>query len=288
MEIYWGMILGLASASSWGGGDFLAKLVIDRVGTRTTLFYVQMTGVALVGLSLLIFEPDIPYRPWGLAVALLSGSLAGTALICLYHAFAVGAVSVAAPVVTSFSLVTVILAISFLGERLTFLIALGIFLTVAGVASISVKYSELFSAKKRSLLPGVSWALLSALLFGTSSFLMKPVVMELGFALPALISKLCGALLVLLMSANPSKRPAGLVAFPFALLFAVGALDAGGILFFALGVSRELVSVVTPLAGIHAAVTVVLASFFLKEHLEINQKLGLISTLAGVFLLSVR
>lgn len=288
MEIYWGIILGLASASTWGGSDFLAKMVIDRVGTRTTLFYVQTTGVVLIGLSLLIFQPDLPYSPRGLGLALLSGILAGSALLCLYRAFAVGAVSVAAPVVTSFSLVTIILAISFLGERLTLLIALGIMLTVAGLASISVKYSELISARKKSLLPGVPWALLSALLFGTSSFLMKPVVTELGFALPVLTSKLCGALIVFLMGANSSPIPPLTRAFPFALLFVVGVLDAGGLLFFAQGVSRELVSVVTPLAGIHSAVTVILACWFLQEKLELNQKLGLASILAGVFLLSIR
>ncbi|MEE8448452.1 MAG: EamA family transporter [Thermodesulfobacteriota bacterium] len=285
MEIYLGVILGLGAASFWGGADFLAKVVVDRLGPKTSLVYIQGAGLTLALAGLLLFKPAMHITPGGLLLALVPGTLSGAAIICLYRALAAGPASVATPIVASFSLVTVLLSVLFLKERLTGLIAPGILLSVAGVACVSFRASNLNVLRKGIILPGVAPALLGAFFFGTSSFTMKLVVTELGVYLPLLTSKICAVIMVLFLRTPYCPTPWRKTRF-IPLLVIVGFLDTAGLLFFNHGIARELVSVVTPLAGVHSALTVVLAMIFLGERLEMNQKLGLLSLLAGVFLLS--
>lgn len=285
MEIYLGVIFGLGSASFWGMADFLAKVVVDRLGPKTSLAYIQGAGLILALAGIFLLKPSMHFTPAGLLLALVPGTLSGAAIIYLYRALAAGAASVATPIVASFSLVTVLLSVIFLKERLTVIIALGIFLTVAGVAGVSFKASNLSVLKKGVILPGVAPAVMGAFFFGTSSFTMKLVVNELGPYLPLLTSKVCAMIMVLFLR-TPYCATRWHKTRLIPLLVIVGFLDTAGLLAFNHGIARELVSVVTPLAGVHSALTVVLAMLFLGERLEANQKLGLFSLLAGVFLLS--
>jgi drug/metabolite transporter (DMT)-like permease len=70
-------------------------------------------------------------------------------------------------------------------------------------------------------------------------------------------------------------------------LAAIGLLDTGGnTLFAAASSSHGLLSVVSVLASLYPAVTVLLARFVLRERVERTQDLGVLVTLAGVVLIS--
>ena len=51
--------------------------------------------------------------------------------------------------------------------------------------------------------------------------------------------------------------------------------------------TRENISILTPLSSLYPAITVVLAAIFFKEKLVLNQKFGIITILAGIFLISI-
>ncbi len=70
-------------------------------------------------------------------------------------------------------------------------------------------------------------------------------------------------------------------------LAAIGLLDSGGnTLFAAASASHGLLSVVSVLASLYPAVTVLLARFALGERVERSQNIGILVTLAGVVLIS--
>jgi drug/metabolite transporter (DMT)-like permease len=53
------------------------------------------------------------------------------------------------------------------------------------------------------------------------------------------------------------------------------------------GLTQDLVSLVAPVSSLYPAITVLLAGFFLKEKLVLNQKIGILTILGGIFLISI-
>ena len=52
------------------------------------------------------------------------------------------------------------------------------------------------------------------------------------------------------------------------------------------GISMEYTAIIAPITAAFPAVTVILARIFLKEHVEINQKIGIGTVIMGLILLS--
>ena len=70
------------------------------------------------------------------------------------------------------------------------------------------------------------------------------------------------------------------------MLILIGILDMAGVVFYAFGASTELISIVGPISALYPAVTLILARLFIKEKLILIQKIGIISILFGLFLIS--
>ena len=47
-----GILLGLVTALTWGGADFVARSSTHRIGTLRTMFYMQFTGFLLLTISM--------------------------------------------------------------------------------------------------------------------------------------------------------------------------------------------------------------------------------------------
>jgi len=47
-----GILLGVLTALTWGGSDFLARFATERMGTLRTLLYMQFIGFILLTLAL--------------------------------------------------------------------------------------------------------------------------------------------------------------------------------------------------------------------------------------------
>ena len=67
----------------------------------------------------------------------------------------------------------------------------------------------------------------------------------------------------------------------------VGIIDILGAVFYAFSATKGMISIVGPIAALFPAVTIVLARIFLKEKLIFNQKIGVVSILVGLVLLSI-
>ena len=313
MQLSLAILLGLTGALCWGGADFAARFASRRVGAYRTLFFMQFFGFIALSVYLKFrggfFEGIAPgWHPWALAA--LAGVINMIASLSLYYSFQIGVMSIVAPVSSAYPALTVALAIAS-GERITALRGAGLAVTLVGVILAATTFTpsaaspananptndgpankgdvkESSGKETAHLSKGVGWALVAALGFGVLFwFLGFYVVPAVGPTISVWVIRLT-SFSVLALAAIPAgqglKLPSGSVWW---LLAAVGFLDTAAFVANNAGLHTGQVSVVSVLASLYGAVTVLLAWIFLREKLERSQWLGIILIFAGIILVSI-
>ena len=292
-----GVVLGLASAFCWGSADFAARFTSRKVGAYRALFFMQFFGFVLLGVYLKWsggFSRGVApgWQPWAMAVA--GGLLNVAASLALYHSFEVGTLSIVGPVSSSYPALTVALSL-LSGEHLHLVRGIGLAVTLAGVifastsfTSLKVKKAAAGSGESAHLSRGVGWAIAAAVGFGVMFWFLGFHVLPVVPA-PVSVWVMRGTAIVALgMVAAPGRQslkiPSGVVWWG---LFAAGILDTGAFLANNAGLQLGQVSVVSVLASLYGAVTVLLAWIFLRERLEISQWCGIAMIFAGIVLVSL-
>ena len=291
-----GIVLGLVGAVCWGVADFLARFSSRRVGAYRTLLFMQVFG--FLGLSAYLkwthgFAQIAAHgwKPW--AFGAIAGLLNMVASLALYYSFQIGVMSVVAPVSSSYPALTVMLAL-LSGEHIQALRGIGLAVTLVGVVLASTSFAaDKVDAPARGnhpharLAKGVVWAIVAAIGFGFLFwFLGFHVVPVLGSVISVWMIRLT-SFTVLVLAAAPSRQtitlPRGSVWW---LLLGIGLLDTAAFVFNNAGLRTGQVSVVSVLASLYGAVTVVLSWVFLRERLERSQWLGIVLIFAGIVLVS--
>ncbi len=303
-----GILLGLLTALSWGSSDFLARFATRRIGSLRTTLYMQLVGLVL----LTIFLPRIGgwghlfdgsgWQPW--AWGALAGALNGISTLSLYRSFEVGKLAVVAPLSASYPALTVAISV-FTGEHLSVMRATGIAFVLAGVIVVvrgevepgnvepeSVEPDGVAArsrtAPERKAASGVGAAMISAVGFGVLFWLLgNRVVPRVGFAstvwMIRLTSSALTALVIVAMKQPIALRRKDNVSL---WLLGMGVLDTGAFVLNNLGMQLEQVSVVSVLASLYGAVTVLLSTVILREKMSRWQWLGVVAIFAGIALIS--
>ena len=278
-----GIFYGLTAALCWGMADFLVTRLTRRIGTLRALFYIQLVGLLAAGAPLLVLPgvQDARLDTWALILTISLINCAGTLL--LYRAFAIGTLALVSPIASAFAVISALLALA-AGERPALTALLGALLLIGGVVVVSRSHG----GAGRGTLAGVPEALGVALCFGIYFWAINFVTPSLGVFLPVLVTRaveLAGALLILVF-----KRGAGPLRLPPALwplVLSAALPDTLAFVMFNLGVGSAYTAIVTALASLFSAVTVLLAWVFLRERLSFSQWAGVAVILLGVLLVSV-
>jgi drug/metabolite transporter (DMT)-like permease len=294
-----GIFFGLLAAIGWGIADFLMTNVTRRVGSAQSLVYIQSAGLLAIVL-VMVFQFQVPTASllvWIATLGLGLINLLGTVLI--YRSYAVGTLALVSPISSGFAIVTALLALAS-GERPSVVALIGALLLIVGVVVVSrgndrPSTSEvgletgIIRAPRRSLHlpPGVPEALGVAICFGVYFWGLDYVTPTLGHLWPILLSRgvaVCGVLAALARQRLPVVSiPSRL--WPFVLGTAV--MDTVAFLAFNVGLGTAETSIVTALAALFSAVTVLLAWAILRERLSPGQLAGVGVILVGVLLVSV-
>jgi drug/metabolite transporter (DMT)-like permease len=299
-----GILFGLTAAICWGVADFVVTRIARDLGVAQAFFYVQVLGVGLIGL-LLLASPAMPaptIAMWVLVVGIGLFNLAGTLL--LYRSFAIGTLALVSPIASAFAVVSALLAL-LAGERPALLALLGALVLVGGVVIVSraqhstdddrpptTERSPLVGGRRSivaglGLPPGVPEAIGVALCFGISFWALDFVTPALGILWPVLVLRIVEAIAVVLFLLHRRTPTARLTRSMAALVLAAAALDTLAFVAFNLGISSAYTSIVTALASLFSAVTVLLAWAILRERLAPAQWAGVAIILAGVLLVSL-
>jgi drug/metabolite transporter (DMT)-like permease len=288
-----GLLLGLLTASTWGGADFLARFATARIGTLRTMLYMQFFGFLLLSLvlpwlgGLGHLGDGFGWQPW--AWGLLAGVINAVSTLSLYRSLEVGRMAVVAPLSASYPGLTVLLSL-LTGERLTVARGAGIVCTLLGavlVAAGEKTPDESDPEARKRAGKGIGWAVCSAVGFGILFWLLGlRIVPRVGAAQTVWMIRMTGTLIscaAIVLARQPMGLPRTEVR---TMALGMGALDTSAFLLNNRGMQMEQVAVVSVLGSLYGAVTVGLASIFLREHLARGQWVGIVTIFAGIFLIA--
>lgn len=277
------IFLGLASALSWGAGDFTGGLAARKVGAYRSVFYGELIGITLI-VPLALFLGEALPATHSMLLCLLAGAFGTMGLILLYHSMSIGLMSIAAPV-SALLAATLPVAVGMITEGLpkfTTLIGFGFALFAVwmisqgadGVKDILSHLSDL----KLPLLAGIG--------FGFYFVFMHGATKSGGVVWPMVFSRSGGmTLLIVYLLVTRSSWRIDPAALPVIALN--GILDLGGNFFFILAGQAGRLDVASVLSSLFPGATVLLAWIFLKERLNRNQWIGVVCALIAIVLMTV-
>jgi len=288
-----GILLGLLTALTWGGADFIARFATHRIGTLRSMLYMQLIGFVTLTISLPLLggwghlADGSGWQPW--AWGFLAGFFNAMAGIGFYRAFEIGKMAVVAPLSASYPALTLLLS-WMTGERVSAVRIAGIICTLAGVAIVAggeKTPDENDAEAMRRSGHGIGWAIFASVGFAMLFWLLGIRVIErVGAVQTVWMIRLTSTLLiaaVILVSKQPVRVPRGGVRW---MVLGMGVFDTGAFVLSNLGMKMEQVAVISVLGSLYGAVTVGLAAIFLKEHVSRWQWLGIVTIFFGIFLIS--
>jgi drug/metabolite transporter (DMT)-like permease len=270
----------LLASLAWGVGDFMGGLKSRLMPALVVMAVSQPFGLVALVIAVAVrgTGPPGPEVAWA-ALAAVFGTLG---LIAFYRGMAAGAISVVVPLAAVAAGIPVIWGLT-QGDHVSFLQEVGFVAALGGGLMASLERG----ATRRQFAAGTGWALLALLGFG-GYFIPLHASAAHDWLWPSLIFRAVSVTLVwsALLLTRQRQRVRG-VRPHLVVLAAIGLLDTGGnTLFAAASASHGLLSVVSVLASLYPAVTVLLARFALGERVERSQNIGILVTLAGVVLIS--
>ncbi|HEY7139612.1 MAG TPA: DMT family transporter [Methylomirabilota bacterium] len=270
--------LGLASAASWGAGDFSGGLASRRASAVGVVVASQAVGIVLlVALALAIGEaaPTAGQVGW----AALAGANGAFGLLALYSALASGRMGIAAPVSGVVGAVVPVFVGTMLHGSPGPLRFLGFALALAGVWLLTAGGGIGRGGVRELALPflaGVSFGLFLVFIHqaggqagGTTVLWPLTAARATSMIVLAALGAITGTLRL------PGRSALGLTCL-------AGLLDTGGNAFFVLAAQAGRLDVAGVLSSLYPASTVLLACLLLGERLTRRQTTGALATLAAI------
>lgn len=264
---------GLASAASWGAGDFSGGLAARRTNVFSVAVLGQVAGVVVMTLIALIRAealPSIRVAAWACA----AGAAGAAGILFLYQALAMGPMGIAAPT-TAVLAASVPVVFGAVAEGVPRTVQLlGFCLAIAGVWFVSRPDPA------RGRPEGMGLAVLSGLAFGAFYILISQTRGD-GVFWPLAAAKVTSFLSLLAVAAATGRaRLAPAAVVPLILLS--GVLDAGGNTFFLLAQHAGRLDEAAVLASLYPATTVILARLVLGERVTGIQAVGIMAVLSAI------
>ena len=295
------LIWSIVAVLCWGYWAVISKLIGDAL-TASQSQALSTIGLLPVVVALAASKKltTSGNRRRGIATALLAGALACAGNVAYYRLLTVGgSVATLVSLTALYPLVTVLLALLLLGERLNLLQIVGVGLSLAAIGLFNLSGAEgdlklliqIFS--RAGLQDGADimskWfanAFIPIALWGVAGLLQKISTNHISgefSTLCFLLAFLPVAVLILLL--QPLHRPVALntwlLAAALGLSFSLGNMAI--LIAFA---NAGKASVITPMTGLYPVVSVPIAIVFLREQVSAREWMGICLALASVVALS--
>lgn len=278
------ILLGLASALSWGAGDFTGGLAARKVGAYRSVFYAEVVGILFLFLVIALTGEDMPGTRTILFSA-LAGALGTIGLMLLYHSMAVGVMSIAAPV-SALLAAALPVAVGIFSEGFPGILTLiGFGFALAAVWMIS--QSEGGVKDILSHLSDLKLPLLAGIGFGFYFVFMHEATRDGGTLIWPMVFSRTGGLLLITMYLLVTRADWRIDFRALPIISVNGILDLGGNFFFILAGQAGRLDVASVLSSLFPGATVLLAWIILKERLNRNQWMGVVCALIAIVLLTI-
>lgn len=286
-----GLLTGLGAALSWGTMDIASALAARLIGSLRVTAGVQLICAVFLGLLALIAGTALPTDPTALGMAALLGLIGAGAYLAYFTGLRIGPISVVSGMVAAYGGLTVVLSVVLRGESLTPLQALGATIATIGVIMTGIAFGGGLRAT-RFAGPGVVFAVVALVLFALMAITMDIALESADWIQVLLVSRLVIAFVSILAiiaiavagrrTSEGASRPPVPVRRVAIMLVVAGALDAVGLVSFAIGLSNAPTWLVGLASSFGPAVTILVAVAFLGERLKGIQWLGLLGVVIGM------
>jgi drug/metabolite transporter (DMT)-like permease len=283
-----GIAAALGSAACWALGAILFKRLGEQLSSPGMALVKSFLSAALLGAVLLLVGFDKVSTE-----ALLWLGLSGAVGIALGDTFFFAALKQLSPhtlimLLTSGQILTVLLAVLFLGEAPTLKTWLGIGLVVAGITV--VLWAKLSGDRQASQLRGIALGILSVVCMSVSMVIAKKGLAEISAMQGLFIRMLAAGLTMLLLSTFQWRagdwlapfRQSGLLWQFFA---SVCVITFGGFWLSLLAIKHLDVSIANTLNSAEPLFVLPLGVCFLREKITLAALTGSVVAVAGISLL---
>ena len=278
------ILYGIASALSWGAGDFAGGLSSRKVGAYRAVFYADFFGLFLLFAAYFIYPEVLPAAKV-LWVSAIGGMLGTIGLLVLYYSLTKGQMSIAAPVSALFAALLPVI-VGAVTEGLPSLLQLIGFMLALGAVWLISQGSE-GEGLHISHLADLRLPILAGLGFGCYFiFLHNATQNTTAILWLIIVSRVAGTLLVLAF-VLVRREPLGVPRAAWSLVFINATLDLAGNFFYILASKAGRLDIAAVLSSLYPGATVVLAGLLLKEHISRWQVVGIVLALGAIVLFAI-
>jgi uncharacterized membrane protein len=283
------VIFGLGAAIGWGVADLLAAFSGRRIGAVATVVLAQVSSALVASAVVVIVGEDLGdvgrVAGWLLPISVLTA----VGYLTLYRALELGPIALVSPLLASYAVFPVLLAVILLGESLRPIEVSGAVVTIAGAIVTSADIRA-FRRGMPIAAPALPWALGSTVSFGLAAYAVAWSAQQVGW-LPSLwlVRTSTAAVFVLitivaLAVARPALRD-HMSRRVVLLCVLLGLADLAGTMSYSRGSEVGLVSIVTAVSATYPLIPVFGGIVFLDERPAFNHYVGVAMVIAGLLLL---
>ena len=253
------VVLGIAASASWGAADFAGGWLSRRAPLLGVLLATQLVGLA-TAITAVALRAEPALRAEDAAWAMLSGLLASVGLGGLYGGLAAGRMGIVAPVTGLIVATIPVIAGAVLQGLPEPLTLVGIAIAIVAVVVVSLSPADGVGGPS-----GFRYALVAGVGLGLTNVTISRVGEGMVFGPLAIMRVVEGlAFLAVILVRRPSWR-LGRSALPWAV--GIGVLDLLGNGAYVAATQTGALAVAAVLSSLYPVVTVLLATFVLKERL---------------------
>jgi transporter family protein len=277
------MLSGLAGMFGWGIYDFLGGVYSKQIGPFRSFFWSQLAGFISVLLLLFAFAINLNVPVWVIILLPIAAIVYSAGYLFFFKGFEIGNVSIVAATMNLWAVFTMLFAFIFMGQRLTSMQSLGVFMIISGVTLASLNWRDIKNHRLKLSL-GVKETVLGAFFFGVFWNISEVISEKIGWLSTTLFVKF-GIIVFLLLFSFLVKRELVLTkATPKTKLMVLlmGSIEAGAVAIVNYGLTIGDAILITPIASALSIVTITLAIIFLKDKVTKLQGLGMLAAIAGI------
>jgi drug/metabolite transporter (DMT)-like permease len=282
-----GVLFGLGAAVTWGSADYVAAIAGRRIGSHRVVLGFHVVATVLLALLVLGSGSFEGVTTQDVAFFVLVGAIGWTGYACFYRALAIGPISVLSPIVSGYAMVTLLLAIVFLGERLGLAAGIAVIVSVIGIVLASQGLRHIFRVEWVDA-HGLLFALAAMVLIGAFVLGVSVKADELGWLVPVFLARLFSTIFVAgsLIRGGAWKFPDRSPRVLWAIV-ALALLDTAGYISFNLGTEHADTAIVAAASAPYAVIPVVAGVLFFHERPTPVEWAGVGLVIAGLVLLGL-
>lgn len=278
------IVYGIASALSWGSGDFAGGLASRKLGAYRAVFWADLLGLLIILPVAAIYRESFPAMDV-LVNSAVGGALGSVGLLVLYYSLTIGKMSIAAPVSALFAALLPVV-VGLFTQGLPSVPQFGGFgFALAAVWLTSQGHSdEKFQFKH---LADLRLPILAGIGFGCYFIFVHYASHDTNSVIwTMIVSRVAGTLLlwIVVLTRRESfsvQRDAWLVVFLNA------SLDLAGNFFYILASQSGRLDVSAVLSSLFPGSTIILAWIVLKERITRAQAIGIVLALVAIVLFTI-